>query len=265
MKFEDCDFKYYIYRYIRLDKNVPFYIGIGTKPDYFNNFEREYKRGFDKRKRSEYFNRIINKSKYRVEILIESNSRDFILEKEKEFIKLYGRSNNKTGILCNLTDGGENGSYNLSEESKVKMRIPWSKNRLSNDTFRVIQLTPKCEFIKEYVSTKEAAKENNINLSYLRACCAESKPACVLFHEFRWVYKHNYELENYKFKELPKNPVSKRIKAINIDTNEEKIYKSIRDCSKDINIHWVTINNALKRENKMSKNYKFKTIEYASD
>ena len=26
------DGKYYIYRYIRHDKNIPFYIGIGTKP-----------------------------------------------------------------------------------------------------------------------------------------------------------------------------------------------------------------------------------------
>jgi len=264
MKMEECIFKYYIYRYIRLDKNIPFYIGVGTKPDYFTSTKREYKRAFTKAKRSEYFNKIINKSEYKVEILIESNSREFILEKEKEFIKLYGRSNNKTGLLCNLTDGGESGSYNLCEESKLKMKQSWSKGRLLNDTFRVIKLTPECEFVKEYISTKEAAKENNINLSYLRACCAESKPQCVLFNGFRWIYKHNYELENYKFKELPKNPLSKRISATNVDTGMEKTYRTIRECSKDINIHCVTITNALKRKNKMSKNYKFKIINYAS-
>lgn len=26
--------KYYLYRHIRLDKNQPFYIGIGTKPNW---------------------------------------------------------------------------------------------------------------------------------------------------------------------------------------------------------------------------------------
>jgi hypothetical protein len=44
---------------------------------------------------------------------------------EKEFIKIYGRKNNGTGCLANLTDGGEGTSgYIYSEESKQKMRGP---------------------------------------------------------------------------------------------------------------------------------------------
>ena len=31
----------------------------------------------------------------------------FIKDKEKEFIALYGRKNNNTGILANMTEGGD--------------------------------------------------------------------------------------------------------------------------------------------------------------
>lgn len=98
--------KYYLYRHIRLDKNEPFYIGISTKypEDYlWNSYSRANKRAG----RNSIWKRIIKKTDYKVEILLESNSRDFILEKEREFIKLYGRVNLKTGTLANLTDGGD--------------------------------------------------------------------------------------------------------------------------------------------------------------
>lgn len=38
--------KFYLYRHIRLDKNRPFYIGIGTKPNIFKSFESEFNRAF---------------------------------------------------------------------------------------------------------------------------------------------------------------------------------------------------------------------------
>jgi len=45
-------------------------------------------------------------------------------EKEKEFISLYGRKNTKTGVLCNMTDGGE-GTLNIkfSEERRKSISI----------------------------------------------------------------------------------------------------------------------------------------------
>jgi len=44
--------------------------------------------------------------------------------KEMEFIKLYGRINNKTGVLANLSDGGEgNIGYVVSDETKEKLRV----------------------------------------------------------------------------------------------------------------------------------------------
>jgi len=40
---------YYLYRHIRLDKDEPFYIGIGTKANVkFKSFNSEYRRAFSK-------------------------------------------------------------------------------------------------------------------------------------------------------------------------------------------------------------------------
>ena len=90
----------HVYRHIRLDKREPFYIGIGV-----DDFGR---RANDKKaRRSKWWNRIVDKHGYEVQILFEEVSIEFAKEKEKEFIALYGRLDLGTGTLCNLTDGGD--------------------------------------------------------------------------------------------------------------------------------------------------------------
>lgn len=101
--------RHYLYRHIRLDKNEPFYIGIGTKEKGRENLKDtcSYRRAYEKKGRGSIWNKISKKSEYDVEILLESDNYEFIKNKEIEFIKLYGRKNNKTGTLANLTDGGD--------------------------------------------------------------------------------------------------------------------------------------------------------------
>ena len=107
----------YVYRHIRLDKNEPFYIGVGglKAPD-------NYRRARNKRYRSQWWKNIISKTEYKVEILFDDICSELAYEKEKEFISLYGRLDLKTGCLCNMTDGGEGeGGGKHTEESKRKM------------------------------------------------------------------------------------------------------------------------------------------------
>ena len=89
----------YVYRHIRLDKNEPFYIGIGS--------DLTYKRANEKTRRNDIWNRIVMISGYRVEIMVDDISFSDAKKKEIDLIKLYGRKDKNNGTLCNLTDGGD--------------------------------------------------------------------------------------------------------------------------------------------------------------
>jgi len=116
---------YYVYRHLRKDTGEPFYIGRGKKPAEYNSLRREYKRAYEysgKETRSDYWKRIYNKHGRIVEILMEDLTFEESKQKEIEFIAFYGRDD-KGGILCNRTDGGDGTEgYTHSEEDRVKMR-----------------------------------------------------------------------------------------------------------------------------------------------
>lgn len=105
----------YVYRHIRLDNGQPFYIGIGVDD------LGTYKRAYSKANRNRVWINTVNKAGYDIEILIDDISFELAKEKEREFISLYGRKDNGTGILCNLTDGGE-GAHGVivGEETRKK-------------------------------------------------------------------------------------------------------------------------------------------------
>jgi hypothetical protein len=133
--------EYYIYRHIRPDLDVPFYIGIGTKQP-ASSFKAQYERAFVFYKRSSAWGEVFNKNNHNisVEIVFESTSFDQILDKEKEFIALYGQIK-LGGNLVNLTAGGQGTkSYTLTPEHKEKIRkgILALKLKRSEETRRKI-------------------------------------------------------------------------------------------------------------------------------
>lgn len=106
----------YVYRHIRLDKNEPFYIGIGA--------DNDYKRAYSFKQRNRYWNHIVNKHEYEVEILMDNLTWENACKKETEFIALYGREDLNLGTLTNLTNGGDGMfGFKFSDESKRKMSI----------------------------------------------------------------------------------------------------------------------------------------------
>lgn len=84
---------FYVYRWIRLDTGMPFYVGKG----------RAY-RYLDTKRRSEWFKRIISKVECKVEISLSGLTDEVAIREEKWLIRLYRLCNIE---LCNLTDGGE--------------------------------------------------------------------------------------------------------------------------------------------------------------
>jgi len=112
----------YLYRHIRLDKNEPFYIGIGSNKS----------RCYTKQTRNKHWHNIINKSEYRVDIVFDDLSLEQAKQKEKEFIALYGKKANG-GILVNLTDGGD-GSWGV-KATKEQLEIR-KKRMTENNHFK---------------------------------------------------------------------------------------------------------------------------------
>lgn len=104
----------YVYRHIRLDKNHPFYIGIGN--------DKSFTRAKQKIRRNKIWYDIVNKSEFIVEILFDDISWDEACKKEIEFINLYGRIDKKSGILANMTDGGNGTAGRVMSDE-------WRKNK----------------------------------------------------------------------------------------------------------------------------------------
>lgn len=89
----------YVYRHRRLDTNEIFYVGIGIT--------KNFKRAYNKRGRSKWWDNIVSKTDYNVEIMASSLYLNEAKELEMLLISEYGRADLKRGSLVNLTDGGE--------------------------------------------------------------------------------------------------------------------------------------------------------------
>lgn len=106
-----CQSNFYLYRHIRPDKNEPFYIGIGRGNRAFTRWDR-----------NDIWNKIVakNNGEYDIEIMLHDLSRETAIEKEREFISLYGRKDLGSGCLANMTDGGD-GTTSPSKQVRRKI------------------------------------------------------------------------------------------------------------------------------------------------
>ena len=160
-----------VYRHIRLDKNEPFYIGVGKAVD----------RAFVIRGRNKHWKGIYDSTSLEVEILFENLTVEEAFKKEAEFIKLHRRADLKLGTLVNMTDGGY-GTINHSPEviksikdkltGRKKSRESVKKSALSRTGLRRNLITglrisarlkdkPKSESHKSALSKAKIGKESN--------------------------------------------------------------------------------------------------------
>jgi len=116
------DLLYYVYAYLRKSDLTPYYIGKGSG-----------NRAYDKHR-----NNIRPKDKSRI-VFVETNLTEIgSLAIERRMIRWYGRKDLGTGILRNLTDGGDmpplrKGSI-MSSETKIKMSLASTGRLHSSET-----------------------------------------------------------------------------------------------------------------------------------
>jgi len=193
----------YLYRHIRIDKNEPFYIGISSKND-------GYKRAYSKYDRNIIWNRIVSKTNYEVEIMLDGLSENEIKLKEQEFIKIYGRIDLQNGTLSNLTDGGD-GVLNMNENSELRQKLSKAaigkkmsssakKKMGDNQKLRILQFELNGNFIKEWDGIIDATKSVGKHSTNIMRCCqGKFKQA----YGFIWKYK-NAELKGRKLSQQNK-------------------------------------------------------------
>lgn len=107
---------YYVYRYIRLDTKLPFYVGKGKLNRARNMCDH-----------NDYCKNIANKHGFKIEYIMENLTEEASLSKEIEFIKLY-----KDLGYCeaNFTNGGKgNSGYKHTEEAKKRIGLASKGNK----------------------------------------------------------------------------------------------------------------------------------------
>lgn len=95
--------KHYVYIHCKADTGEPFYVGKGK----LRRSGRCYERAHAFERRNSFWRRVANKHGVQVQIIASCADDVAAQEVEKAYIAGFGRRNIGTGILVNLTDGGD--------------------------------------------------------------------------------------------------------------------------------------------------------------
>lgn len=193
---------HYIYQHIRLDTNEVFYIGKGVQ----KKCNYKYYRAFDKKRRNNIWNNIVNKTEYRVEIFFTNLSETECFKLEIELINKYGKIFNNSGTLANYTDGGE-GQLRFHKNSKkqkeatkkareIAWKLPKTKKQINAVTKNILKANPEkivlqydldMNLLNEFKSLAEAARSLDGNHGNISMCCQSKRKTA---YKFIWKYKN---------------------------------------------------------------------------
>lgn len=250
--------KHYLYQHTRLDTNEIFYIGIGTKNknDLKSNFDSIlYRRAYTKSGRNNIWKNIINKTDYKVEILLESNDYEYIKQKEIECISLYKRKSDG-GTLSNLTIGGDGSvGYKMTDFQKKNLsnKLKLRKGSLHHRSKEVYVYKTDGSFYKMWESRRQCALDLGIDKGCIDQGIKNKITQC-----FGYVFKDRY-LGEYISK-----VVKKGTKGVNIlDSITNKIlftFDSVTETAKFLKSQTTNISNACKNKNKTVKGYKLEYV-----
>lgn len=117
---------------------------------------------------------------------------------------------------------------------------------------KVVQLTAKGDFIQEWESCTKAANYYNVKPSSISASTLELKYLCK---GYKWVKKQDYESGNYHILDCIHSGIP--IKAINIETGEEYIFRSRKEASEKLKIDKTSISKILTKKILKPRKYEF--------
>jgi hypothetical protein len=204
--------EYYTYAYLRED-GTPYYVGKGKN------------------------GRILEKERHNVKVppknriiyLKKNITEEEAFRHEKYMIAVFGRKDLGTGILRNMTDGGEGCSgYKHSEEAKMKISKANSGRKWSDDAKK--NLSKKCLGRKP----KPMSQENKEKLSKMRK--GVSRPQYVI-DKMMMTRKNNESFIGYN------NPNSKKFLFISPEGNEYLIEGGFKKFCLENNLSYYGLQN----------------------
>lgn len=118
--------EYYVYAHYVKGSSLPFYIGKG-----------KHNRAWDTTGRNVLWNEVVSNNQYEVKILCNDISDVSASIIEEQLVREYGRKDIGTGILTNMTDGGDGCKGHsetirkvISEQNKQRWKDPKYRNRM---------------------------------------------------------------------------------------------------------------------------------------
>jgi len=177
---------YYVYLLIDPTTSQPFYVGKGKGRRMYDHFRLR--------------NRLSNMLLRNKILKIERSGENIIYEKyiedvdeptafdnEVTLIQKWGRKVDGSGILCNVSSGGEGNSSSWTEERKrnVSKRMKGHRGNLPIISKPVTQYDLDGNFIAHFESAKHAGEQTAANRSYITAVCRKVRKSSG---GFLWTY-----------------------------------------------------------------------------
>jgi hypothetical protein len=238
-----------VYKHFTKDTNELFYVGIGTN----------IKRAYSKKQRNSLWQNIINKHGYYVVIYLKDVSDEIAKQTEIELIKQYGRRDNFTGILCNMTDGGDLRRFSDATKNRIanslkgKQQSEETKAKRKATSIRTWQ-SPELRELKRQQTTL-LIKKGIIKTTKGVPSPKKGKPfkgdKTKLSNSLKEYYKKN-EIYN-----------KKHIAVIKMDLDGVVLntYKSHQEAAKEINGYAKRILQVCNGKLKKHRNFKWKYYE----
>lgn len=213
-----------VYLHYKKDNNELFYVGIG----------KSHQRAYSQKSRNKLWRNIVEKHGYKIVFYKKDISIEEAKSIEIYLIKKHGRIDNKTGTLCNLTDGGD-GQFNMSEFTKHSISKKLKGCKLSKETIEKLKNTNKKLWTSDaYAEKRHAAKIRAIKYYELGVISRKGKPSArkgVVLNEQQKA-KISKNLKDYYATNEPHNKTHHKVIQKTKDGVFVKIWESHHEASK---------------------------------
>lgn len=272
--------KFYVYQLRIENEEQPFYIGksfVGSKRyvEHYHeaNCKNSVKYNFFKSKKiRKIWKQGLN---FVEEVLAVVETEELALILEIELIKKYGRRDNKTGILCNHTDGGEGGYGKvITKETKQKMSKSKMGNKINLGRKRpdmkerwskpLTMFSETGEVLQHFQSLQECMDITGIHKATISMCLLGK---CTYASDNNGV-KHQFKFEHIFDPITSVQPKWAKLGQVGqYDKNNQLIraFVSVQEASQQTNISVESIRNCIRGASKSAGKFVWKLINKIGD